>query len=169
MSRRLSFVRATGAAGFAALLAAALPGVAFAQSAANQEIIITITRVKALEKIDKYSQADFMARVTIAGDTISTKQVKQADDIRPNWVIAKRVTPGVHNVKLEILDKDLTKSEAIDVNRLDKKRDLDFTVDTRSCRVEGFSSTYKCGSAIVRGGRENKAAAVSFKVEVKKI
>lgn len=135
---------------------------------ASHEVIITISRVRAVDKFDNFSKADFLARVGIDGDTISTKQVRQADNIRPNWVLAKRVAPGVHNVKLAILDKDLTKSESVDINRLDGKRDLDFSVDTRNCRIEGFVTTYRCGQTIVRAGKEKKAAEVTFTVQVKK-
>jgi hypothetical protein len=158
----------------AVTLAAALVGLpallgneADAQGA-RQEIIITISRVKALDKIDNFSRADFMARVSIDGDQLTTQRVRQSDDIRPDWVIAKRVAPGRHEVKLAILDQDATKAESIDINRIDGKRDLDFTVDTRSCNILGFASTYKCGRTIVRAGREAKAAQVEFKVEVKR-
>ena len=140
---------------------------AIAQTA-NQEIIITISRVKAVDKFDNFSKADFLARITIAGDSITTKRVRQSDDIRPDWVLVKRVAPGRHDVKLAILDQDLTKAESVDINRLDGKRDLDFTVDTRRCRIEGFVSTYKCGQTIVRAGQEKKASEITFKVDVKK-
>jgi hypothetical protein len=144
------------------------PGIEAQAQSANQEIIITISRVRAIDKFDNFSKADFMARVSIDGDEITTKQIRQADSIRPNWVLAKRVKPGKHNVKLAVLDKDLTKAESVDINRLDGKRDLDFTVDTRNCRIDGFVVTYKCGQTIVRAGKERRASEVTFKVEVKK-
>lgn len=162
-----SLLRLVPAAAIAALSIGFAGSGAIAQTA-NQEIVITISRVKAVDKFDNFSKADFLARLSIDGDTISTKSVKQRDDIRPNWVLAKRVAPGRHTVKLAILDQDLTKAESVDINRLDGKRDLDFTIDTRSCRIEGFVSTYKCGQTIVRAGKEKKASEVTFKVEVKK-
>ena len=81
-----------------ALLAAAVqlsitPTAAVAQ-AANQEIIITILRVKALEKLDNFSKADFLARISIDGESLSSNKIRQQDEIRPNWVIAKRVPAG---------------------------------------------------------------------------
>ena len=60
------------------------------------------------------------------------------------------------------------KAESVDINRLDGKRDLDFTIDTRSCRIEGFVTTYRCGQTIVRTGKERKASEVTFTVQVKK-
>ncbi len=152
----------------AAALSLGIAGSSAMAQSANQEIIITISRVKAVDKFDNFSKADFLARVTIAGDTISTKSIKQRDDIKPDWVVAKRVAAGRHAVKLAILDQDLTKADSVDINRLDGKRDLDFTIDTRRCRIEGFASTYKCGQTIVRAGKEKKASEVTFKVEVKK-
>ena len=149
--------------------AAFLAPVAAVAQTANREIIITITRVKALDKLDKFSKADFMARVSIAGDTITTKKIRQKDEIRPNWVLVKRVPAGRHDVKLAILDQDLTKAESIDINRVGGKRDLDFIVDTDSCKIEGFVTTYKCGTTIVRSGQDKKAAEIEFKVQVKKL
>lgn len=157
-------------AGALALAAAAtaVPDPVAAQGA-RQEIVITITRVRAIDKLDNFSRADFMARVSIDGDQLTTQRVRQQDDIRPNWVIAKRVAPGRHEVKLAVLDQDATKAESIDINRINGKRDLDFTVDTRSCTILGFASPFKCGRTIVRAGRDAKAAEIEFKVEVKKL
>ncbi len=137
--------------------------------AITHEITVTISRVKAVDKMDVFSKADFFARVTIAGEALSTPAVRQQDDIRPNWKIVKRVAAGEHKIKLEILDKDATKTDPVDVNKLDAKRDLDFTVNTRSSRVAGFASTYRTGATISRAGRERKAAEVTFTVEVKKL
>jgi hypothetical protein len=83
-------------------------------------------------------------------------------------VISKTVAAGVHNIKLEILDKDVTKNDFVDVNRVDNKRDLDFTIDTRSCRIGGFSTAYRCRSPIVRAGNEKKKAEVTFSIAVKR-
>jgi hypothetical protein len=126
--------------------------------------------VKALDKFDGPvgSKADFMARVTISGTVFSTKPVREQDEIKPNWVITKPVGHGRHDVKLEILDSDVTNPpDPIDVNRVDKKRDLDFTVDTRACRIEGFATTYRCRATITRAGAERKKAEVSFTVNVR--
>ena len=133
-----------------------------------EEIIVTITRVQALDKFDALSKADMMARVTIAGERSTTEVIKNQDDIRPNWVIKKNVAAGTHDVKVEILDKDVTKNELIDINRVDNKRDLDFKVNTRNCQVTGFTQSYRCRSAIVRAGNEKKKAAITFTVDVKR-
>ncbi len=149
----------------------ALP-LAFAFLAPSQvhaeEIVVTISRVKALDKFDALSKADMMARVTIAGEATTTAFIKDQDDIRPNWVIRKNVPSGVHDVKVEILDKDVTKNDFIDINRLDNKRDLDFKVNTRNCQITGFTQSYRCRSAIVRAGNEKKKAAITFTVDVKR-
>jgi hypothetical protein len=41
-------------------------------------------------------------------------------------------------------------------------------VNTRNCRIDGFSSRFKCGQKITRAGKEKKAAEVTFIVMVKK-
>jgi hypothetical protein len=41
-------------------------------------------------------------------------------------------------------------------------------VNTKTCRVLGFSSVYRCTSTISRAGKEKKAAEISFVVTVKK-
>ncbi len=133
-----------------------------------EEIVVTISRVKALEKFDQLSSADMLARVTIAGEASLTAFVKNEEDIRPNWVIRKNVPTGVHNVKVEILDKDVTKNDAVDINRIANKRDLDFQINTRNCRISGFTQTYRCKSSIVRAGSEKKMAEITFSVDVKR-
>lgn len=133
----------------------------------QKEIVITVKSIKAIDKLDAFSKADFFARVRIAGQTIDSPIAKQAEQATPNWEIKKTVPAGRHSVQLEIFDKDLTKVEAIDINRIDKKRDLDFTVDTRTCRIAGFANGYRCGDTITRAGNERKKAEISFTVDVR--
>ncbi|MGL4396022.1 MAG: hypothetical protein ACRCS9_05735, partial [Hyphomicrobium sp.] len=83
--------------------------------------------------------------------------------------IAKDVGRGKYDVKLEIFDKDpLKPDDVIDINRIGFKRDLDFVVDTRNCRVEGFANRYKCEQLIERAGGERKRAEISFRVSVER-
>ncbi len=149
-----------------ALLLAPLSMPASAQSA-NKELTIKVSRIKLLDKVDELSKGDLFARVTIDGDAQSTAVVRGASEIKTDWKITKKVTSGDHKVKVELVDKDVTQDDNIDINRVDKKRDLDFTVNTRSCRIEGFSSTYRCGSSISRTGAEPKKAEITFTVSVK--
>ena len=163
---------ASGAAGalIVAAAAAAMPTSASAQ--ATQEITLTISKITALDRIDwgLAGDADFYAKVTIAGETFTTQRVRGKNAISPNWRITKAVAPGQHDVKVEIFDRDpLKPDDRVDINRLPNKRDLDFTVDTRSCTILGFASPFKCGRTIVRAGRDAKAAEIEFKVEVKKL
>ncbi len=137
-------------------------------AASADEIKITIERVRDVGKSDAFSKSDFYARVTIAGQAFQTDIIRNQNDARPNWVITKDVPPGVHDVKVEILDKDVTKSETIDVTRTAGKRDLDFKVGTRRCNVVGFSPAARCGQPIVRAGDEGKAAEITFSVATKR-
>lgn len=146
---------------------AVVPAVATTGVALADEITVTVSSVKGLDKVDELSGGDYFARVTIDGDAQSTPVVKDTK-FKPNWKISKSVSSGEHKVKLELIDKDLAEDDPVDINRLDKKRDLEFTVDTKSCKIEGFSSTQKCGTTITRTGKENKKAEISFKVGVKK-
>jgi C2 domain len=151
------------------LCAAPFAGAVFSPSAARaDQIVVNISQVKTLDKTDALSKADFLARVTIAGEVFTTATIRNQDDIQPNWSIRKTVEPGVHDVKLEILDKDVTKNDFVDINQRDNKRDLDFKVDTRRCAVIGFSVPYRCGSVIARSGNERKKAEVTFVVDVKR-
>ena len=157
----------------ASAIAAALVAVtAFAPlsqaETANQELTIKVSRVKLLDKVDELSKGDLYARVTIDGEVQSSSVVKGENVIKPDWKLTKKVTRGDHKVKVELVDKDVTQDDTIDINRVDKKRDLDFTVNTKSCRIEGFSTTYKCGSSITRVGAEAKKAEITFTVSVKK-
>lgn len=134
----------------------------------GHEVTVTIKRVRALDKIDQLSKPDFLARVTIAGRPQTVPRVREGEDISPNWRFTESVPPGRHAVRIEIFDKDLSKNEPIDINRLPNKRMQDFVVDTRSCRIQGFAGSPRCGTDIVRGGDEPKKAEVTFDVTVRK-
>jgi hypothetical protein len=151
-----------------AILLGGLAMTASAAQAAPQELTIAITGIKAIDKADEFSKGDFYARVTIDGQVHATQPIKQQDVDKPDWKIIQKVEPGVHKVKLEILDKDISQDDPIDINRFDNKRSIEFEVNSKTCRVLGFSSGYKCGATITRAGKEKKAAEVSFKVSVKK-
>lgn len=172
MSPKVAIFRsAMRRAGSAALIAAGLSaGVACAPSAMADQVTVVIERVTALDRIDPLGQADFLARVTIAGETFTTKRERRHDDLVPtNWSFTKTVAPGRHDVKIEIFDKDvLSRDDQVDINRVDPKRDLDFSVNTRSrpCRLPDFAGSPRCGSTIVREGGERKRARLSFRVEV---
>lgn len=136
-------------------------------AAAQHVITIKVTSVEALDKVDELSGADFYARVTIAGETQKTEIIK-GEKIKPGWSISKSVSPGAHDVKLELIDKDVAQDDPVDINRIDAKRDLDFNVNTRTCRIEGFAVPYRCGRTISRAGGENKKADISFQVSVER-
>jgi hypothetical protein len=166
--------KARGFAGAAALAVATVAGATYglstvAQSQAkNHEVTVTVHRVAAIDKIDAASRPDFYARVTIAGNRQTTQFIKDKVDISPNWQISAAVPPGRTLVKVEILDKDISVDDPVDINRLAGKRDLDFTVDTRNCRIDGFANGYKCGDKITRAGDQRKGAEITFSVSVKK-
>jgi hypothetical protein len=162
--KKLSWVVA---AALALPLAAAVAPTAL-EAASEHEVTVTINKVKALDRADVYSQGDFYARVTIDGDVQNTQSIKQDGEISPNWKVTKKVKAGEVKVKIEILDKDVSKDDPIDINRVSQKRDLDFTVDTKKCRVNGLASTVKCGRSITRAGGEEKKAQLTFTVTVKK-
>ena len=148
-----------------ALISAGAMTLAMGQAQAA-ELTVKIIHVRALDKFDEFSNGDLYAKVTIDGDIQSTPVVKGDNEIKPGWKITRKVSSGDHKVKVELLDKDVTQDDPIDINRVDKKRDLEFVVTPR-CRIEGFSSTYKCGSTITRAGKEAKKADISFSVSVK--
>lgn len=134
------------------------------------EVIVKITQVRALDTIDAASPADFMARVTLAGgQPCSTTAIKDQNEIRPtDWVCRWTVPHGIHNVTIDLADKDVSVNDPIDINRLPNKRNLDFQVNTRNCNVRGFSQGHSCGDRITRSGDERKKAEITFVVEVER-
>lgn len=138
-----------------------------ASTALADDITVTVTSVKGLDKVDELSGGDYFARITIAGDAKTTEIVKKSV-FKPDWSVTKSVSAGEHDVKLELIDKDIAEDDPVDINRLDNKRSLEFKVNTKTCRIEGFSTTQKCNATITRAGKENKKAEISFKVSVKK-
>lgn len=134
----------------------------------TKDLEITIISVRAIDKADIFGKADFYAKVTIDGETTSTPVARQSDASRPNWVVTKRVSRGKHDVRIQLLDRDPGKpDDVIDINRVANKRDLDFQVDTATCRITGFTSTYRCNTTIVREGTERKKAEIQFKVSTR--
>lgn len=165
----LSGVRALrGAVTVCAAAAFGLSVAAGDAAAKDPEIIVTVTKFKALDRADDLSDGDFFAKITINGKAAFSPTLSGQKEFSPNWKLTLPAKGGTVNVKLELVDKDVSVDDPIDINRIDKKRDLDFTVSTGSCKIEGFSQTYKCGATITRAGGEKKKAVISFKVEVKK-
>jgi hypothetical protein len=163
--QKMNYARHAAAAGMA-LFALASP--LTAKVALADEIDITITNVKALDAFDELSKGDTFAQVTIGKDVKATPVVTQEAEIKPNWHIVHKVKPGKYDVKVEIFDKDVSVNDLIDINRRANRRPLEFTIDTRSCRITGFSESYKCGDSIKRAGDEKKKAEVTFTVKVNK-
>ena len=150
-------------------------GAAFATPAwanpPSSQIVVSVSHIKALDKFDELSPGDIFIKATIAGKTQYTPTIKQKAGVgvvlNPNWLMTENVEPGIYPVRIELIDKDLTKDDGIDINRLPNRRMLEFTVDTRRCHIDGFATRYNCGSAISRAGKEPKSAEISFTVDVK--
>ena len=163
----IAAARRAGALAGAALVAGTLA----AASASAAEITVRIDRIRALDRVDwgLAGQADFYARVSIAGKETTTKVIKNKDDVRPGWVIReRRLKPGVHDVRIQIFDRDPLKADTtVDINRIDKKRDIEFKIDTRRCRIDGFSTQEKCGRTINRAGQERKKAEIWFRASAR--
>lgn len=130
------------------------------------EVQVTIQQLVALDRGDYFSGEDFFARVTIGGQVFQSERIRGKDAVNPNWRFAAVVPNGRTDVKIEVFDKDIAQNDPIDINRVDPKRDLDFVVDTRRCRLEGFSEPYRCGDQVRRAGAERKKAEMTFSVNV---
>ena len=169
----LSMFKPAGRGGVVAALALGIAGSMAAAPAAfarDVELVITISQITALDPADVWLAGpdDFYARVTIDGQQFTTPIKRQQNQATPNWKVSKVVSSRKTKVRLEIFDKDIGKADdKIDINRVTSpKRDLDFTVDTRRCRVLEFSDPFRCGDSIRRAGNEPKKAEVVFNVDV---
>ena len=162
------FVRRSGFAATASLLACGMAATVLPSAAAAEQLVITIHSVKALDQID-VTPADFYVRAVIGGQIHLTERISQQNEIQPNWTIRETVGPGVVKVRLELWDKDLRIDDLIDINgRKDtSKRALDFSVNMRTCRVIGFKGSPRCGTRITRSGDEKKKAEITFSVAKK--
>jgi hypothetical protein len=154
------------------LAAVALAICAFAPGRAKadeHEVVVTIAELTALDAADTWLAGpdDFYARVTIDGEAFTTPIKRQQNMAAPNWKVSKMVDKRRVDVRIELFDKDIGKADdKIDINRVAAKRDLDFVVDIKSCRVEGFSEPYQCSDDIRRAGDETKKAEIIFYVDV---
>ncbi len=139
----------------------------------THQIVLNVQEVKALDKYDELSLGDIYARVAIAGTTQSTPILKQTAAVgqvlKPDWQIIQNVGPAAASGQSRIDRQDLSQDDVIDINRLPSRRVLEFTIDTRRCRIEGFASDYTCKSPINRVGKEAKAAEITFMVDAKPI
>ncbi|MBN8913258.1 MAG: hypothetical protein J0H65_14615 [Rhizobiales bacterium] len=148
---------------------AAFAAVAGAPSgAAAEQVIITVKKFHALDKADELSAGDFFARMRLGGKAAFSPVLTGQEEFSPNWKLTLPAKSGKNDVNLSLIDKDVSVDDPIDINRLPNKRDLDFTVNTKTCRIEGFAETYKCGQTITRAGSETKKASISFTVDVAK-
>lgn len=164
------FRRAAAKPAFGFALAVAVAGSAMgvtASGASATEIVITVTKFHALDRADELSSGDFFARMKIGGKAAFSPTITGEQVFTPDWKLTLPAKKGSNEVNLSLIDKDLTVDDAIDINRVAGKRDIDFTVNTKTCRISGFSESYKCGETITREGSETKKASISFKVEVK--
>lgn len=161
---------AAGRKSFACAAAVAAAAVTFAapSTADAAEIVVTVKKFHALDKADELSAGDFFARLRINAKAAFSPELTGQSEFTPNWKLTLPAKSGKNDVNLSLIDKDVSVDDPIDINRLPNKRDLDFTVDTRSCRIEGFAETYKCGQTITRAGEEKKKASISFTVDVTK-
>jgi len=155
------FVRASAALAVGASMALA------AGQAGAAEIVITVTKFHALDRADELSSGDFFARMRIKGKAAFSPTITGEQVFTPNWKLTLPASKGVNEVNLALIDKDLAVDDPIDINRVENKRDLDFTVNTKTCRIVGFAESYKCGQTITRTGTQNKKAEISFTVDVK--
>ena len=155
-------------AGAAAALAIFAAAAGHATSASAAEIVITVTKFKALDRADDLSDGDFFARMRINGKAAFSPVLTGQAEYTPNWKLTLPAKSGVNEVNLSLIDKDVSVDDPIDINRVANKRDLDFTVNTKTCRIEGFAETYKCGQTITRAVSEKKKATTYFTVTVKK-
>ena len=115
---RKSFASAAAFAAFAVAVGAA-PSVA-----AATEIVVTVTRFKALDKADELSSGDFFARIRVDGKAAFSPVLTGQQEFTPNWKLTLPAKPGVVKVNLSLIDKDVSVDDPIDINRLDKKREL---------------------------------------------
>ena len=158
---------ATGVAALACAVAALEPREAEAQ-ATTHEVTVTVIRFKALDKADELSAGDFFVRMSAGGKAAFSPVLSGQNEFKPNWKLTLPIAAGKQSIKLALIDKDVTVDDPVDINRMANKRDLDFTVDTKTGRIDGFAQPYKVGQTITRAGTETKKADISFKVDVKK-
>ena len=155
-------------AGVAGIAVAGMGMTALGSEAVAAEIVITINKIKALDKADELSEGDFFARMRINGKAAFSPVQTGKSEFSPGWKLTLPAKSGVNEVNLALIDKDVAVDDPIDINRVAGKRDLDFTVNTSTCRIVGFAESYRCGQTITRSGGETKKATLSFTVDVRK-
>ena len=140
-------------------------------SAQTVQITVRIERIVALDPADYGGPADFFARLTIDGVQYQTPIIWENNDISPNWEYPHLVSgAGVRRIGIEVLDKDFSYDDLIDVSPVVGKRTLDLIINTSAlpCRVTGDVAG-RCDSSLTTEGAELGRASLRFSINAKVI
>jgi hypothetical protein len=128
---------------YPAIAGALLACLGLASAASAKQVTVRINRVAQIDNLDKFDldpdRADFYAQVWINGQLHRTKNFS-FDDGRPYWTFSKNVKTRYVNIRIKLLDDDGGLEEAddfVDINPRKGKKDLHFTLDTKTGRIVG--------------------------------
>ncbi len=123
----------------------ALLTVPYAGGQTGRTVTVTIVRVAQKDNLDKMDQlgsdkADFYSLVQIGqGPLIKSKNMSD-DDGRPNWKFTGSSNGRYVGIRIKLNDDDggvEEQDDFVDINPKNGKKDLNFTLDTRTGRISG--------------------------------
>ncbi len=140
----------------------------------HKEVRVIVESVDALDDMDgPASSPDMYASVSINGRPSDNKiwRIEDQRNISPNWQFFEIVenSQGEIKIVLSIYDEDgflRGDDELVDIAS-NAERELNLTVNTNTCAVEGDGVIGNCGATLVSQGAEDDRAAIKFRVEVK--
>ena len=141
------------------------------RSAEARTVTITIVRVKEINNLDKdiprKDQADFFARIWIAGKALRTPTMSK-DDGWPNWRVSAPVGSNLVRIKISVHDDDgglEEKDDKVDVNPVIGKKDLDLVYNVKTGRITGDATGRRGRNIWTRGGgSDSDKAQLWFRV-----
>lgn len=144
--------------------------------APQRTVRLTVDQVSAIDRLDGgvgtvgSSQADFYAKVTMAGVTQVSKTIADRDYVQPNWKF-DRVAGSNRYVPIEINlfdeDRPYSADDHADINPLSKNRTLNLSYDLQTGKISGngLSRVYSKGEQIVvRGAGDSDRAEIRFRI-----
>jgi len=135
-------------------------------------VTVTVHRVKDVDGIDDISnfftgsEADYFTRISINGQSWQSPQIKDEEDISPNWQFSQNVTAFTVPIVINLLDSDPFTDQQADINPLLGKEQLELTYNLLTGEIGGSGVSGTRGQEIyVRGQGGDERADIWFSID----
>jgi len=128
---------------------------------------VTISRVVAIENPDggTRKQADFYTKIDINDKTWKSGDIRDQNDISPNWQFSSPVDGRYVSIKIQIWDSDgVGSDEHVDIDPKARDKDLYLTYDLLTRQVLGDVYGFGGDTLFSVGGGDSDIARMEFRI-----